>query len=166
MKLFNILLIIFLLTSCVSTKEVRQQKRASNKIEKLNQKSKRIAAENGLIVQDTIQSIVQYVTPYVKADTVFSIDLDTVIVEKENLTIRYIRRDNNIYLEAECDSIFITDTLTTYIDRISKPIFVKEPLSKMEKIWMSSGKGLMWLIIVALAALIIRFVIKKYIPFV
>lgn len=159
------ILIIFLLVSCGSTKEIRQIKRASKKIEKLERKSQAIALENGLIIQDTIQSIVQYVTPYVKADTVFSIELDTVIVQKENLTIRYIRRDNNIYLEAECDSIFITDTLTLYVDRIGKPIFIKEPLTKMQSIWMSTGKGLMWLLIVALAGLIIRFVIKKYIPF-
>jgi len=165
MNKFIYILIIFLLTSCGSTKEIRQLKRASKKIEKLERKSQAIALEHGLIIQDTIQSIVQYVTPYIKADTVFSIEQNTVIVEKENLTIRYIRRDNNIYLEAECDSIFITDTLTTYIDRIGKPIFIKEPLTKMQSIWMSTGKGLMWLLIVAIAGLIIRFVIKKYIPF-
>jgi hypothetical protein len=49
-------------------------------------------------------------TETVHADTVFSTVLDTVILTKDKLSIRYIKVRDSIYLSGECvgDTVYIT----------------------------------------------------------
>jgi len=65
--------------------------------------------------QDTVITIHDTVrTETIHADTVFSVVLDTVIMTKDKLTIRYIKVRDSIYLSGECvgDTVYITKQIT------------------------------------------------------
>ena len=38
----------------------------------------------------------------IKADTVFSINIDSVFIQKDKLQIKYLRKNDTIYLEGKC----------------------------------------------------------------
>lgn len=60
---------------------------------------------------DTIRDTITVTTEVVRLDTVFSLNEihDTVVVVKDNLTIRYYHDtiNNEVYVQGECDSIYI-----------------------------------------------------------
>ena len=61
--------------------------------------------------QDTVITIHDTVrTETVKIDSVFSAYIDTIVLNKEKLTIRYIKVRDSIYLSGECvgDTVYIT----------------------------------------------------------
>lgn len=166
MRIFAILLLILLFSACNITKEQRSLKKQSNRIEKLDRKAKRIATENGLTRKDTVQSIVEYITNPVRIDSVFFHDVDTLLIEKENLSIKYINTPEYIYLSASCDTIVIRDTLEVIVDKIAPIRYIEKDLTQWQQAMMKTGKGLFWLLIVALILLIGRFALKKYFPFI
>ena len=154
--------IILILTSCGSTKETRKTKRASHRIEKLERKSKRIAIENGLTIQDTLTSYVNYYTTAVRTDSIFSHSVDTVYLNKGNLSVKYIKTPEYVYLSGKCDTIFKRIEVKVPYEAKAKVVYKETPLTKWQGFKMKLGAGLFWLIIVAIGTLIIRFVIKKY----
>jgi len=93
-------------------------------------------------------------TQSVEVDTSFVFDTkhDTIIVEKEKLTIRYVKTDSLIYLTGECEG----DTI--YIDReipIKQIVIEQPPISKKIKEWA----------LVALLALIVFYFVKRKLKF-
>jgi hypothetical protein len=84
------IILLLLLTSCYTKKQ------AINKFCKSDSIS--------VIMRDTI------VTQTIKTDTSFFYDIDTVLITKENLSIRYVKFRDSVYLTGKCkgDSIFIT----------------------------------------------------------
>jgi hypothetical protein len=61
--------------------------------------------------QDTVITIHDTVmTETVKIDSVFSAYIDTIVLNKEKITIRYIKVRDSIYLSGECvgDTVYIT----------------------------------------------------------
>jgi len=61
--------------------------------------------------QDTVITIHDTVrTETIRTDTVFSAILDTVVLTKDKLTVRYIKVRDSIYLSGECvgDTVYIT----------------------------------------------------------
>jgi hypothetical protein len=92
MQMKYLIAIIFasvLLTSCFTKKKA---------IEKFCKQDTTV-----LVIHDTIR------TETIRADTFFSAKLDTFIVTKDRLTIRYKKVNDTIYLSGEClgDSIII-----------------------------------------------------------
>ena len=153
--------VAFLLFSC-STKEIRQTKRASHKIEKLERKSKRIAIEHGLTIQDTLTSYINYYTTAVRTDSIFSHSIDTVYLNKGNLSVKYIKTPEYVYLSGKCDTIFKRIEVKVPYETKAKVVYKETSLTKWQGFKMKLGAGLFWLVIVAIGTLIIRFVIKKY----
>jgi len=65
---------------------------------------------DSVFVTDTLQ----FITEKVETDTVFSTSItDTVIIRKENLTIKTYYHNDSIYVWGQCD----TDTVTIIKDR-------------------------------------------------
>lgn len=98
MKRYYIYIILIMLSSCIVTK-----KRASKKI------AKYVRNYPSLIVNDTIPFIdtIPFVVKEVKHDTVFKEIHDSIVIKKDRLTIKYIKRDSLVYLSGECE----TDTI-------------------------------------------------------
>jgi len=152
----NILIVISLIlfSGCCALKSpVKryecQKQRASEKIIVLTRKFPELIQPTDTIrLSDTIK------TQSVEVDTSFVFDTkhDTIIVEKEKLTIRYVKTDSLIYLTGECEG----DTI--YIDReipIKQIVIEQPPISKKIKEWA----------FVALLALIVFYFVKRKLKF-
>lgn len=76
-----------------------------------------------VVTHDTIR------TETIQADTTFADSIDTVVVERDKLVIRYIHKNNKVYLQGECkgDTIYLTKTRTIKVAAnypgIPKPTF-------------------------------------------
>jgi hypothetical protein len=69
-----------------------------------------VTVEKNVTVNDTTY------TETIKADTTFNAIKDTVILEKEKLTIKYIRVRDSVYLSGQCegDTIYKTISVPVY----------------------------------------------------
>ncbi|MFN9582257.1 MAG: hypothetical protein ACK566_06270, partial [Bacteroidota bacterium] len=69
-----------------------------------------VTVEKNVTVNDTTY------TETIKADTTFNAIKDTVILEKEKLTIKYIRLRDSVYLSGQCegDTIYKTIKVPVY----------------------------------------------------
>lgn len=56
-----------------------------------------------VVVHDTIRTY----TEHTEVDSVFMISNDTIIVEKNNLKIKHWIHQDSVFIEGECDSIFV-----------------------------------------------------------
>ena len=96
-KIFSVFFLTFLFISCSPIK--RHQR--------LVEKYPFVHEQDSVIIRDTITEII----PSIRVDSVFSFrDLrDTITIEKERLKIRLIPHPiyDSIFIEGECDSIFI-----------------------------------------------------------
>jgi hypothetical protein len=70
---------------------------------------------------DTVYKTVVDTIESVSVDTSFFYDVDTVLIEKDRLKLRYVKVDSLVYLDAECD---------TLIREIEIPVTVQETLIK------------------------------------
>jgi hypothetical protein len=64
-----------------------------------------VTVEKNVTVNDTTY------TETIKADTTFNAIKDTVILEKEKLTIKYIRLRDSVYLSGQCEGDTIYKTI-------------------------------------------------------
>ena len=85
-----------------------------------------------VVIHDTI------ITDSIHTDTVFKADIDTVVLTKENLTIKYIKVKDKIYLSGTVKPDTIYRTKTVYYT-------VKEPI----KSTFSKVLDLKWWIVLA-----------------
>lgn len=94
------LLILLILTSCATSRKKCIEKYCSQDTVKTQ-----------VVIHDTI------VTEAVTKDTVFSTSVDTVILTKDKLTIKYIKYRDSIYLSGkyEADTIIRVDTFTVSV---------------------------------------------------
>lgn len=130
------LAILLILSSCVTQKGV----------ERYIKKNGGIVNVDSTFVVDTLT----YITEKIHTDSVFSTHTkDTVIMRKDNLTIKtYVYKDS-IYVYGECD----TDTVTIIQER-----WVGNQLSIEEKTnWFERN----WLILVLFSVLILLLILKK-----
>jgi len=100
---------------------------------------------DSVFVTDTLQ----YITEKIETDTVFSSHTkDTVIIRKENLTIKTYYHNDSIYVWGQCD----TDTVTIIQDR-----WVGNTLTLGEKPnWFKEN-----LLLLILSGLLTFFIIRK-----
>jgi hypothetical protein len=90
MRIIIILLALLLSQSCYTRKRAIQKFCKSDSV--------------SVTIRDTIR------TETLRVDSVFSVNLDTILLTKDRLSIRYIKVRDSIYLSGECkgDSIIIT----------------------------------------------------------
>jgi hypothetical protein len=141
------------LVSCIHSTKLE---RAERKIFKLTQKYPQLLKKDTLIYRDTLLST------EVRTDTSF-IDkelTDTITITKDNLTIKYYKRDSLIYIEGKCeeDTIFIEKKIM--IDRIvirdMTTVIILKRLAR--KFW-----GWLIFFIALFIAIMLRKQIKKFI---
>ena len=76
---------------------------------------------------DTVYQTLVDTVESVSVDTSFFYDVDTVIIEKDRLKLRYVKVDSTVYIDAECDTI---------IREIEIPVTVQETLIKeVQPLW-------------------------------
>ena len=141
MKRYYIIIILLLcLSSCIVTK-----KRASKKI------AKYVENYPSLIVHDTIKFVdtIPFVIKEVRHDTIIEQSVDSVVIKKDRLTIKYVKRDSVVYLSGECES----DTIWEIVH--------KEVVVPSVKIQNCSTNRNLKLLIVFAAVVILGYVIKK-----
>ncbi len=112
--------------------------------------------KNEVVTVEVVRHDTVIVAP-ITADSVFSADLDTVYIEKDNLRIRYIRVRDSIYLEGKYlgDTIPRIDTVVVEV-----PIVV----SREPTIW-EEVRGWLWLMILIVLGIVFRKALKKLIGF-
>lgn len=105
----------------------------------------------GTVLVDSVfvTDTVQFITKKVETDTVFSSHTnDTVIINKENLTIKTYYHNDSIYVWGQCD----TDTVTIIQDRwVGNNLTLQEKTNWFEKNWL----------ILIIGGLLIILVIRK-----
>lgn len=136
MKTLTILLSVLLLSGCVTQRGV----------ERYLKKHGGTVSVDSTFVTDTLT----FITHKVFTDSVFSTHTqDTVVIRKDNLTIKtYVYKDS-IYVYGECD----TDTVTIIQDRwVGNTLTLEESKNWFEK---------NWLILVLFSVLIVIVVFKR-----
>lgn len=116
-------------------------------------------------VKDTITTfVITHDTIYTKtiqADTTFDDSNDTVIVERDRLVIRYIHKNNKVYLQGECkgDTIYLTKTRI-----IKTPVLIPGPtkLSIYEKAKNYLVQGFAFIGILLIVVLLVRNMMSRY----
>ena len=144
MKRYYIYIILLLFSSCIVTK-----KRASKRI------AKYVENYPSLIVHDTIKFVdtIPFVVDEVKHDTVFKEIHDSIVIEKDRLKIKYIKRDSLIFLSGMCESDTIYEIVHKEV-RVPQIRVVKDEKGK-------NIKYLLYLGIIAIAGLIVKDLTKK-----
>ena len=98
----------------------------------------------------TIRDTITYVTDRVEVDSVFTHSKDTVILQKDNLTVKYYYSRDSVYLYGECES-----------DTVLIPYETKVPVERVvyNESW-KMPKYFWWLIFIALGF----FVLNRVLP--
>lgn len=109
------------------------------RIDRIIKRNPHLIKKDTILIKDTI------ITEKVSKDTIFNINFDTINIEKEKLKVKLIRINDTIQLYAECkeDTIFY-----------EKIVEVDKIVHKKNNNW------LIWLIILAIALMIIKFLKK------
>lgn len=134
------LIIILLLASCTPQK----------RLARLVKKNPELARVDTVTVTDTFIVI----TPRTQIDTFYSIKqlIDTVVVKKENLTVKTYLKNDTIYLDATCDTLIIEKIRTVNVP--IKTIEVKkEPFY--------NSRWFRFLFIAIFVVLLIRYLLSK-----
>lgn len=133
----------------------RKVRRAERKIEKLTIKYPQ------LLKQDTLRDTIRVYVPKVYTDTAFvPVEGDTVFIDQDRLSIRYVTRNDSVFIEGECKSDTIYQTIEIPYEKI---VVRKQTIQEQLKGWL---KSFWWLILVGLLILTAIKVFWKFIkPF-
>ena len=107
-------------------------RRAERKIEKLTIKYPQLIKKDTII--DTINSYI----PEYKFDTTFvNNSSDTIYIDNERLSIKYVRVGDTVYLDAKCKADTITNVVRVPYDRIviRKQTFIESAYKFIKSIW-------------------------------
>ena len=103
MKWLNVLMISFLLSSCSAQWHLRRAVK----------KDPSIIQESTVSVKDTV-----VVPPVVITDTVTTKEHDTIIVEKDRLKVKIVKRLDTLIIEGQCASDTIVRTIEVPVPSI------------------------------------------------
>lgn len=125
----------------------------AGKLRRLIKKHPELIQRDTIFIRDTI------ITDSIHTDTVFSIDFDTIFLEKKNLKVRIIRisKSNN---HSDTDSIMVSATVTpdTIIREI--PVVVNSvSVAPKRSFWFIGTLG--WILIALLLAALLYVLIKR-----
>lgn len=87
----------FSLTSC------DPMKRAIRKHDRLVERFPTLHKREFVILRDTLRLSV----PSIKHDTIVHEKFDTIVIEKDRLKVKVIHVNDSIYIEGQCDSIYV-----------------------------------------------------------
>ena len=105
-----------------------------------------------LLKQDTIRDTIRVYVPKVYTDTAFvPVEGDTVFIDKDRLSIRYVTRNDSVFIEGECKSDTIYKTIEIPVETI---VVRKQTIVEQLTAWARS----FWWIIVLVA--LILFIVK------
>lgn len=81
-----------------------------------------IKKDPAILQQDTIVHVdtIRFYSERVETDSVFMVSSDTVVIIKDNLRVTHYIHNDSVFIEGECDSIFI-----------EKPFEVRVPYEKI-----------------------------------
>ena len=94
-----------------------------------------------LIRQDSIVLHDTIIVDSIHTDTVFNASVDTVILTKDKLTVKYIKVGEKVYLSGDCKADTIYKTKTVYF---KQPAVSKWDGAKIYKYWF------LWVLILGL----------------
>lgn len=108
------LLILVILSSCSLEKRIEHRlRRAERKIEKLTIKYPSI------LKKDTLHDTIEVYTPLVQYDTSFiDTNRDTIFINKDRLSIKYIRVGDTTFIQGECKSDTIIKTIKVPYEKV------------------------------------------------
>jgi hypothetical protein len=108
------LLILVILSSCSLEKRIEHRlRRAERKIEKLTIKYPSI------LKKDTLHDTIEVYTPLVQYDTSFiDTNRDTIFINKDRLSIKYIRVGDTTFIHGECKSDTIIKTIKVPYEKV------------------------------------------------
>lgn len=137
MRSIALILLCITLIGCSEQKKLR---RAERKIERLTIKYPQ------LLVKDTIVDTLQVVVPKVEVDTFFSANQDTVVINNDRLTIRYIKVGDTVLIQGECAA----DTIYQRVEIPYEKVVVRKQ-TLLEQLGKAGKLGLALLIVVIVA---------------
>ena len=140
--------LIGVITSCSPIKQIKRHKKAIDRI---------IKKHPHLTVSDTLVVVVRdtVTTDSIRVDTTFSIDADTIIIEKDRLIIRYIRTGDQVSItgEVKADTIYLTKIVEVPYEKVVIKKTLLETLLGWIPWWI-------WLLILAVLAYVGKTFIK------
>jgi len=103
-----------ILSSCSLEKRIEHRlRRAERKIEKLTIKYPSI------LKKDTLHDTIEVYTPLVQYDTSFiDTNRDTIFINKDRLSIKYIRVGDTTFIQGECKSDTIIKTIKVPYEKV------------------------------------------------
>lgn len=133
MKWLNVLMIAFLLSSCSAQWHLKRAVK----------KDPTILVEDTLVVKDTV-----VVPPVVITDTVTTKQHDTIIVQKDRLKVRIVKKLDTLIIEGQCAS----DTIVRTIEVPVPSIVMRDSDKWYNKVY----KGSFYLLLLLLLFLYLR----------
>mgnify|MGYP005990442021 CR=1 FL=1 len=153
------LLILVILSSCSLEKRIeRKLRRAERKIEKLTIKYPSI------LKKDTLHDTVEVYTPLVQYDTSFiDTNRDTIFINKDRLSIKYIRVGDTTFIQGECKSDTIIKTIKVPYEKVvvRKQGIIEQLGKNLKRILLI---GFMLLIVLIALYVIFKLLIKSIFP--
>jgi hypothetical protein len=153
------LLILVILSSCSLEKRIeRRLRRAERKIEKLTIKYPSI------LKKDTLHDTIEVYTPLVQYDTSFiDTNRDTIFINKDRLSIKYIRVGDTTFIQGECKSDTIIKTIKVPYEKVvvRKQGIIEQLGKNLKRILLI---GFMLLIVLIALYVIFKLLIKSIFP--
>lgn len=132
--------LIFLCIALIGCGPQKRLRRAERKIERLTIKYPQ------LLQRDTIVDTFQVIIPKVEVDTFFNANQDTVVINNDKLTIRYIRIGDTVRIMGE----YAADTIYQRVEIPVEKIVVRKQ-SFVEQLGKAGKLGLALLIVIVIA---------------
>lgn len=126
------LIAIIMLSSCSTTKEIRQANRSSKKLDKLVERFPE------LMQRDTIRDTILFTVPETRFDTVV-LKADTIEVNKDRWRVRIITKTDSVYVSGGCDTVTVYVPIQIPVERIQPAVYKRLPLTWWQKALMFFG---------------------------
>lgn len=153
------LLILVILSSCSLEKRIEHRlRRAERKIEKLTIKYPSI------LKKDTLHDTIEVYTPLVQYDTSFiDTNRDTIFINKDRLSIKYIRVGDTTFIQGECKSDTIIKTIKVPYEKVvvRKQGIIEQLGKNLKRILLI---GFILLIVLIALYVIFKLLIKSIFP--
>ncbi len=155
MRYITIILSLLILSSCnpFLTKELRRKNKCNRKLKRVVDKCPELLKKDTAVyVYDTT-----IITRNSKADTIVSLNFDTITLEKDKLRLKLIKTTDTLIINAEClpDTIRIKEYIKVPFEKV-QPI----ELTAYEKIVNGFKPFFWWIVFIIIAIILYKSVLK------
>lgn len=155
MRYITIILSLLILTGCnpFLTKELRRKNKCNRKLKRVVDKCPELLKQDTAVyVHDTT-----IITANSKADTIVSLNFDTITLEKDKLRLKLIKTTDTLIINAEClpDTIRIKEYIKVPFEKV-QPI----ELTTYEKIVNGFKPFFWWIVFIIIAIILYKSVVK------